>query len=361
MSTRVSGRAATVKLTVSGSARVHLTVETADASAAESKAPATATKVALPVLGQAAPPDSRKRDRTGEPRMPRATLRRIAARVMKAASLRRAAAILRAEAATAGGDWTKYMRRLARGLSAIHARSDEFRTPHPVFSLKGNKKLPFAAFSALPEVTCPGAGECLTYCYSFTAWRYPAAWCRQVQNTLLLKFAPHVVANAFVQLDQGLTVRLYVDGDFDSARTIDFWFGLLWDRPDLKAYGYSKSWDLLWEHAQTNELPDNYRLNLSSGGKAQAVTAQQMCDLSITRGEFVAVPIDYRPAGKRGKVGFERYTDRQYHRAVRAAAEARLGSGRVFSCPGKCGECSAGNHACGSDDFRGLPIVIGVH
>lgn len=299
------------------------------------------------------------RDRTAPPTMPRAALKRLTARVMAAGSLKAAARVLAAAAAKSEGHWSLYMTRLAEGLKGIAARTNEFRTPHPVVNLSGNEKLPFAAFSALPEFTCPGAGECLSYCYSFTAWRYPAAWCRQVQNTLLLKFAPHVVAHHFAKLSEGTVVRLYVDGDFDSARTVAFWFDLLKSRPDIRAYGYSKSWDLLWAYAQANELPDNYRLNLSSGGRDQGVTAEQMKNLSITRGQFLTVPIEYRPAGKRGKVGFERYSDPEYHRAVRrAAAERGL---RAFSCPGKCGECCGGSHACGADRMTGVTIVIGIH
>jgi len=61
----------------------------------------------------------------------------------------------------------------------------------------GNSKLPFLAYSELPMATCPGAGECGVYkkdastgtiasgwCYSFKAWRYPAAFGRQFLNTL---------------------------------------------------------------------------------------------------------------------------------------------------------------------------------
>lgn len=61
----------------------------------------------------------------------------------------------------------------------------------------GNSKLPFLAYSELPMSTCPGAGECGVYkrdastgtiasgwCYSFKAWRYPAAFARQFLNTL---------------------------------------------------------------------------------------------------------------------------------------------------------------------------------
>ena len=47
-------------------------------------------------------------------------------------------------------------------------------SPFAIWSLNGNIKLPFAAFSTLPQVTCAGAGDCLNWCYSFKAWRYPA-------------------------------------------------------------------------------------------------------------------------------------------------------------------------------------------
>ena len=51
-----------------------------------------------------------------------------------------------------------------------------------IFAKDGNGKLPFLAFSSLPgKGFCVGAGDCLSFCYSFKAWRYPAAFCRQVQ------------------------------------------------------------------------------------------------------------------------------------------------------------------------------------
>jgi hypothetical protein len=40
-----------------------------------------------------------------------------------------------------------------------------------IFALGGNSKLPFVSFSTLPGVTCPGAGDCIDFCYSYRAWR----------------------------------------------------------------------------------------------------------------------------------------------------------------------------------------------
>lgn len=300
-----------------------------------------------------------KRDRH-DPHMPRGRLKRLTARLMRAKTLRGAIGVLRQNLRFLTGHWHKYVRRLAEGLADIVSAPNAFDTPLAVFYLKGNTKLPFASFSALPEYTCPGAGDCLEWCYSFTGWRYPGTWCRQVMNTLLLRHAPHVIAHHFGLLGEDIILRLYVDGDFDSDRTVAFWFDLLRSRPDVRAYGYSKSWDLLWEYAQAHPLPPNYRLNLSSGGREQRVSAEQMMNLSITRGHFVAVPVAYRSPGKRGNVGFERYADPEYHRLVRLSASA-LGMPKVFSCPGKCGECAGGHHACGSDKFKGVVVAIGVH
>jgi hypothetical protein len=58
-------------------------------------------------------------------------------------------------------------------------------SPFAIWNLNGNIKLPFAAFSTLPQVTCGGAGDCLKWCYSFKSWRYPAPYFRQLVNTLL--------------------------------------------------------------------------------------------------------------------------------------------------------------------------------
>lgn len=53
-----------------------------------------------------------------------------------------------------------------------------------VVAVKGNSKLPFAAYSEFPLATCIGAGACWQYCYSFKALRYPAAFRRLFLNTL---------------------------------------------------------------------------------------------------------------------------------------------------------------------------------
>ena len=252
--------------------------------------------------------------------------------------------------------------------------------PHCIFEEKGNIKLPFAAFSTLPIVTCPGAGACAgiahvgdepdlgsAYCYSLRAWRYPAAFLRQCQNTILLRFNRRAIIQAFQALPNDITLRLYVDGDFDSESTALFWFNLLRQRSDIQCYGYSKSWHVLL--ALESRVPSNYVLNISSGSlfDGDSELRARMLELPFVRGEFIAVPIE----GKFAR-GFARFDDPDYHRAVRAAAN-NLGIVKVFSCTGHCGECTSLGHACGakrksagecgSDTRFVVPctIAIGVH
>lgn len=242
-------------------------------------------------------------------------------------------------------DWAIYRARLILFL--------ETGIPQFTILAEDNSKLPFANFSALPIVTCPGLGACLKFCYSLKAWRYPASLFRQVQNTILVLTRSAHLTGAFLALPLNSTFRLYVDGDFNSIETMVYWFELLRARPDIKAYGYSKSWDLFLTYAKQNSFPDNYRLNLSSGSKYPDAIKDQLKALSCYRGEFLAVKVSSKAPKEKGlwlKHAVE----------VRATAVAN-NFGKVWVCPGKCGQCTSHGHACGSDKFRNIPIAIGIH
>lgn len=228
------------------------------------------------------------------------------------------------------------------------------KLPSSIFAMKGNIKLPFVAFSTLPVVTCPGAGDCAEWCYSFRAWRYPAAFLRQCSNTLLLRFNRRAIIDAFQKLPQGITFRLYVDGDFSDASVLAFWMRLLGQRPDIRAYGYSKSWELLLTFH--GAFPPNYVLNISSGSvyDGNAELKNRMLALPITRGEFVGVKLKRNHAKGRKK-----YDSADYHKDVRESA-ALAGYGKVFSCTGTCNECTNQGHACGIVELK-IPVAIGIH
>ena len=225
---------------------------------------------------------------------------------------------------------------------------------------KGNGKLPFYSFSSLPGVTCPGAGDCLKFCYSFRSWRYPAAFFRQIQNTILLMSdtGREHLRLEFNKLKPNHDFRLYVDGDFDSLETMKFWMDLLKSRPDIRAYGYSKSWKLFIEYDQLGyTFPDNYQLNLSSGSIYQNnnTILDQISKLSIYRGEFIALPSEKMPNILEDRPSFTAWAKQLRQRAK------LYGIKKAWVCPGKCGNCTPTGHACGSKRFKNVPIIIGIH
>jgi len=254
--------------------------------------------------------------------------------------------------ANESGDWKKWGERFINFL-------DTGKLSNSVYAIDGNSKLPFVAFSVLPKVTCPGAGECLKFCYSFRAWRYPAAFFRQAQNTILVMYRREVLRDElsavlampkFRKQDK-VDFRLYVDGDIDSSETLEFWFDVLNEFPKLEAYGYSKSLELF--NAYNGVWPQNYKLNLSSGSKYDdddsVLDAAEA--LPITRGRFDAVMITGKFSAAKGE-----YRSKEYRSTVREAA-----GGKPFICPGRCGDCTPNGHACGSAKFNNIRIVIGIH
>jgi len=237
------------------------------------------------------------------------------------------------------GHWEKFGLKLANWMDGTHKAE-----PFSVFGMVGNVKLPFVTFSTLPEYTCPGAGECLEWCYSFKSWRYPAAFFRQIQNTIMVQHHKARLAKLFCALPEGRTVRLYVDGDIDNLKTLEFWMDTIGARPDLAVYGYSKSWKQFLEYRGT--WPSNYVLNISAGSTYGNDVKNRMMELPIVRGTFDVVPVPRELAGK--------YDQPEYQKAVRSQAKG-------FVCPGRCGTCTKSTHACGDHRFDGVPVLIGIH
>lgn len=226
----------------------------------------------------------------------------------------------------------------------------------PRFSIMakdGNGKLPFLAFSSLPgEGFCVGAGDCLEFCYSFKAWRYPAAFCRQVQNSSLLNTKAgkrHILSalDKFQPKSGAIDFRLYVDGDFTGVADIEFWMDALTARPWLLTYGYSKSWQSFIDYKGI--VPSNYKLNLSSGSKYGDSVKDKLKAFDYVRGEFIAVSVGH-------KVATKDHAKRE-HQAILRKVYAK----KAYTCTGKCGDCTPIGHACGSNRFNGIDIIIAVH
>lgn len=218
------------------------------------------------------------------------------------------------------------------------------KLPFHIFKV-GNKKLPFLTFSTLPVVNCPGAFECLSYCYSLKGWRYPAVFFGQLQNTLLMdkrfdvihRELQRVLNTSKFKNTNRVDFRLYVDGDFKTVQDIQNWMNLLKQFPKVKGYGYSKSLNLFKTLKDFGyEFPKNYVLNLSNGGKFDMLKPI-LQKLDFVRGNFTAV---------KGKVSEIRKKFKK----------------KIFICPGECGSCTSIGHACGENEvFKNMEIVIPIH
>ena len=240
-----------------------------------------------------------------------------------------------------------------RDLTKLLAFINDGEPRFSIFAKDGNGKLPFLAFSSAPgKGFCIGAGDCLNWCYSFRAWRYPAAFCRQMQNAIMLQTESGKerilsALDKFKPKTGQVDFRLYVDGDFTGDSDVSFWFNALNDRPWLSAYGYSKSWQTLIDYSGL--VPNNYRLNLSSGSKYSDSIKDKLKTRSFVRGEFKAVNI-----GR--KVKSSDHGNREHQAELRRAYGQK-----AFTCPGLCGSCTKSGHACGSARFKDVDIIIAVH
>jgi len=221
---------------------------------------------------------------------------------------------------------------------------------------KGNKKLPFAAYSEFPVVTCPGAGAvsnmfgdtdklgaavvtkrtpedtvegCAAWCYSFQALRYANVFYRWAILTLSATIDPYrhamLVMGQMLKLYKGRKkiriMRLFVDGDFASTTHVHAWMEAIKHAHKASGgriivYGYSKSWKEILELARRRyRFPNNYVLNLSSGSRHGPAMLNSMKRLKISRGRFVAVALlerlVVRALGpKKGQAAFDAFQER---------------------------------------------------
>lgn len=135
---------------------------------------------------------------------------------------------------------------------------------------KGNHKLSnnIIIFTLPSGETCPGAGECIDWCYSRKAeLAYPkvkAARQRNWKATLEDSFVNEMIKNLQEQIRKGKNVlRLHQDGDFYSQEYLNKWKEISRNIPELKIFAYTKSFNLdLW----TN-LPNNFIILQSYGSK----------------------------------------------------------------------------------------------
>ena len=177
-----------------------------------------------------------------------------------------------------------------------------------------------------------------------------------------MRFKWEAIEKDWQTIPHGKTVRLFVDGDFPTVEVIKAFMELIKLREDLTVYGYTKSWkEFVSLHASGYIFPSNYVINQSNGSKWENTgIANAFANLPIVRGKFDAVEV------AKHFIKSKAYQDKAnpgsdlYRKAVREKLKAM--TSKVFACPGNCGNCLPnGRHACGSKEFAGVTIGIGIH
>ena len=251
-----------------------------------------------------------------------------------------------------GLHWIKYCNQFKILLKNLINNKYDY-IPFTILSRSGNSKLSFLSFSALPVSTCPGADECLKYCYSLKSWRYPSSFFRQCQNTLLMKYNFQIIADELYKYNNKAKLknikkdfRLYVDGDYKNLNDLINWMSLLKQCENINSYGYSKSKHLFLElHNQGFKYPKNYKLNLSNGSKFDFLD-NDLLKLDFVRGHFTAYKFNK-------KIKLDNLT-KDNKKEIREHFKSK-----VFICPGICDTCTNKGHFCGSNN--NLRVVIPVH
>lgn len=106
---------------------------------------------------------------------------------------------------------------------------------------KGNLKLGLGiyTYSKLPgriSGTCPGSsGECELICYAKRLVHNKWVWELYKENTLRGDELPELPSDAKI-------VRFHVSGDFDTPGYIISWIRLAAKNPDVRFFGYTRSW-----------------------------------------------------------------------------------------------------------------------
>lgn len=161
---------------------------------------------------------------------------------------------------------------------------------------KGNAKLGKSIYTfSLPSgFTCPFAKDCLSKadrttgkitdgpdtqfrCFSASQEAlFPAVRNSRWNNFELVKKA--IVNNSLIDLivsslpKKATVVRIHVAGDFFSQTYFNAWIAVAKQLPNVIFYAYTKSIDY-WI-VRLNDIPDNFKLNASYGGKHDSLIEQ---------------------------------------------------------------------------------------
>lgn len=143
--------------------------------------------------------------------------------------------------------------------------------------------------------TCPFAGACLAGCYDCNSKERLANYMLSTTRTLNLllnepeQFKKFISAEVYLlntkARDKQLYIRWHDAGDFFSDRYVDLVLDIARDFPDVNFYAYTKSHTML----DKKDLPDNFLLNLSTGGTKDDLIKDRKNALVLMKKDFADI------------------------------------------------------------------------
>lgn len=109
----------------------------------------------------------------------------------------------------------------------------------------GNNGEEVRVWNLPPVVTCPGAGECIKYCYNADtrASIFPIEkWCVNWYWSIFKKDELYKKLNDELKKMSKPIVRIHSSGDFFSTDYIDLWIKVISENENAKFWAYTKSW-----------------------------------------------------------------------------------------------------------------------
>lgn len=92
--------------------------------------------------------------------------------------------------------------------------------------------------------TCPGKSSFCTFCYAAKGRMLMQQPRYQKVMDLLLETNYKALLDTILSLPYGSWIRIHASGDFFCAAYVRAWIKALKTRPDVKAWAYTRSWDL---------------------------------------------------------------------------------------------------------------------
>ena len=127
-------------------------------------------------------------------------------------------------------------------------------------------------------VTCPMAGECAKGCYAQmgayawenvnSAYKFRLMQSLKVNFPDLLQQELNPKIKTALRKQKQLVIRIHDSGDFYDLTYIKKWLKIIQANPTVKFYAYTKQVIIFKKMQERGQVPDNFTLIFSEGGKA---------------------------------------------------------------------------------------------